>query len=88
MIGRIFPLQKGFSLIRVVVVLALLGVVALYFLPHIGGDTLSILNQISGKIKVIVNTLVSRISGLWGSLSGKLEGLHNEDVANYRRIGG
>ncbi|MDY0092750.1 MAG: hypothetical protein RBT80_08605 [Candidatus Vecturithrix sp.] len=74
MIGRIFPSQKGFSLIRVVVVLALLGVVALYFLPHIGGDTLSILNQISGKIKVIVNTLVSRISGLWGSLSGKLEG--------------
>ncbi len=52
--SNISLLKKGFSLIRAGCI-ALLGVVALYFLPHIGGDTLSILNQISGKIKVIVN---------------------------------
>ncbi|GAK57957.1 hypothetical protein U27_04929 [Candidatus Vecturithrix granuli] len=74
MLCRTFLSQRGFSLIRVLLALAILAVVAFYFLPYIGGDTLSILNQISGKVKVVVNALISKLSGLGSSLSGGFEG--------------
>lgn len=74
MLGRTFLSQKGFSLVKILLVLVILAVAALYFLPYIGGDTLAIVNQISGKVKVVVNALVSKLSGVGESLSLKFEG--------------
>lgn len=73
MMYRTCASQRGFSLVKVLLVLALLAVVVLYFLPYIGGDTLSIINQISGKVKVIINSLLSKLSGIGDKFSGTLE---------------
>lgn len=73
MLCRTFTSQRGFSLVKVLLVLALLAVVLLYFLPYVSGDTLSIVNQISGKVKVVINSLISKLSGVGDKVSATLE---------------
>ena len=74
MLCRTFPSQRGFSLIKILLALAIFAVAVFYILPYIGGDTQAIVNQISGKIKVVVNALLSKSSELGGDLWNWLSG--------------
>jgi tetratricopeptide (TPR) repeat protein len=64
--------QKGFSLIRIVILLVILAVAALVvlnFLPRIGGGTFDVINQIVYKAKSVVNGLISKITGIGAKLA-------------------
>lgn len=67
MMCRRFDSQKGFSLIRFILLLVILGAAALIvlsFLPRVGGGTFDVINQISSKAKNVVSGITSRIAAL------------------------
>jgi hypothetical protein len=75
MMCRYVRSQRGFSIIKTLLFLIVLVGVALYFLPHIGGDTFSVVNQISGRVKGIGSVLSSRVKLLTSKLSTSFEGM-------------
>ena len=57
--------QKGFSLVRILVILLVFAGIILYFLPpNLFGGPLDIVNQISAKVKSLVNVLGSSTRNL------------------------
>lgn len=73
MMCRSFTSQKGFSLFKSLItllgVLLVFAILILYFLPRIGGDTFTIINQLSDKAKSIVTGLVNKITGIGAKLT-------------------
>ena len=62
MMCRTFTSQKGFSLVKSLLIpIVILAVAILYFLPHIGGDTFSVINQLGDKVKAFVNVFTSKL---------------------------
>ncbi len=75
MMCRSFSSQRGFSLVRIVLVLVVLVLAILYFLPYIGGDAFTVINQLSSKAKSVINGLVAKVTGIGKTLSEKWEPL-------------
>jgi hypothetical protein len=69
MICRSFTSQRGFSLFRFLIMLVIFVLAILYFLPRIGGDTFTVINQISAQAKAVINDLISKLSGVRATFS-------------------
>jgi tetratricopeptide (TPR) repeat protein len=83
MMCRYLSSHKGLSLVKILLVLVILAGAALYFLPHVGGDTFTAINQIGDRVKGIVNNLKSKVTVLKNSLSN---GLDSTSVKISRRL--
>lgn len=66
--------QKGFSLVRILVVLLVFVGIILYFLPsNLFGGPLDIVNQISAKVKSLVNALGSNTRNLINKIKSSID---------------
>ncbi len=73
--SRYIASQKGFSLVKMLVALLVVVGIALYFMPQIGGDTFTVINQLSDRAKGIGNLLGSKVRLLTGKIGATTEGL-------------
>ena len=73
MMCRYLSSHKGFSLVKILLFIVILAGAILYFLPHVGGDTFTVVNQIGDRVKGIVNNLKSKVAVLKNSLSNGLD---------------
>ncbi len=73
--SRYVASQKGFSLVKMLVALLVVAGIALYFMPQIGGDTFTVINQLSDRAKGIGNLLGSKFRLLTNTIGATTEGL-------------
>lgn len=73
MMCRYLSSHKGLSLVKILLAIAILAGVALYFLPHVGGDTLTVVNQLGDRVKGVVNNLKSKVTFLKNSVSNGMD---------------
>jgi tetratricopeptide (TPR) repeat protein len=71
MLCRTFSPQKGFSLVRLLIPLVILALLILYFLPTIGGNAFTVLNQLSYRARSVINGLLAKLSGVKDVLAEK-----------------
>lgn len=88
MMGKTFPAQKGFSLIKfviVLVILALFGLAILSFLPRIGGTSFDVINQIASKARSVMSGLRQSIKSIGARLEPYQERLSRklEDLGDW-----
>lgn len=76
MMCNFFTSQKGFSLVRILIALVILGIAVLYFLPTpIGGGPFEIVNQLSNKAKSVINGLISRVANVGTGLADRWDSI-------------
>ncbi len=75
MMCRYVRSQRGFSLIKILLSLIIAVAVVLYFLPYLsGGNSFSVVNELSAKARGIGSVLTSRVQLLTAKMSNSLEG--------------
>ncbi len=82
MMCRSFTSQKGFSPIKILIAIVILGLLGLYLLPTpIGGGPFEIVNRLSNKVKAVVNGLTSKaanagagVADRWDSIKAGISG--------------
>ena len=85
MMCRYFASQKGFSLVRLLLILVIVAGAALYFMPTVGGDTFTVINQLSERVKGIVNVISGNarlLSAKFGESFDGISGRLTETTAN------
>ncbi|MCP4398576.1 MAG: hypothetical protein GY801_14925 [bacterium] len=73
MMCRYLGSHKGLSLVKMLLLVVILAGAVLYYLPHIGGDTFTVINQVGDRVKGIANNLKSKVIGLKNSISNGMD---------------
>lgn len=76
MIFRSFTSQKGFSLFKILILLAIVVIGVLVFLPQgLGGDKFAVINKLSARAKSIVSGITGKIGGISDKIGGAVQGM-------------
>ncbi|PID56740.1 hypothetical protein CSB45_09870 [candidate division KSB3 bacterium] len=76
MMCRSLRSHNGFSLVKILLLFVMFALAILYYLPHINGTTLTVVNQIGDRVKGVVNDLKSKVILIKHSFSNSLDSLH------------